>query len=102
MIIFLPFPQQQVMAPETLQPGAIGAASSRMTGASTKASPGEIQQQHRHHFVDRITAIVATENMTQDEHLNTLCESGSSKNKKQHMMECESIHIDVHDGQLTI
>jgi len=34
MIIFLTVPQQQVMAPETLQLGAIRAESSRMTASS--------------------------------------------------------------------
>ena len=68
MIIFLTIPQQQVMAPETLQPGAIGAESSRMTGASNNAPPGETQQQRRHQLVHRDAAIVATEYVTQDAH----------------------------------
>jgi len=48
VIIFLTIPQQQVMAPEIVQPGAIEAELSRTTGASNNAPPGETQQQRRH------------------------------------------------------
>jgi len=47
MIIFLTIPQQQVMAPEILQPGAIDAELSQMTDPSNNASPGETQLQRR-------------------------------------------------------
>ena len=90
------------MAAETLQPGAIGAESSRTTGASTNAPPGETQQQRRHQLVYHDTAIVATDNMTQNAHFKTVRKTRSSKNKKQHAIGCESIHINVDDGQLTI
>jgi len=48
VIIFLTIPQQQLIAPERLEPGAIEAGLSRMTGASNYAPPGEPQQQRRH------------------------------------------------------
>jgi len=66
MIVFITIPQQRVMAPEILQPGAIEAQSSRTTGASNNAPPGEKQQQCRHELDHCDAAIVATENMTQD------------------------------------
>ena len=90
------------MAPEILQPGALEAESSRTTGSSNNAPPGEIQQQRRHQLVHRNAAIVATEIMTQDAHLNIVRKTESSKNKKQHAIRCESIHIDVDDGLLTV
>jgi len=102
VIIFLTFPQQQAMAPETLQPGALGAESSRTTGAWSNTPPVETQQQRRHQLVHCDAAIVATENMAQDAHLKTVCKTGSNKNKKQHAFRWESIHVSVDDGQLTI
>ena len=38
--------------------------------------------------------------MTQDAHLKKVRKTGSSKNKKQHAIGCESIHICVDDSQL--
>jgi hypothetical protein len=102
VIIFLTFLQLQAMAPEKLPPGVIGAESSRMTGASRNAPLSNAQQQRRHQLVHCDTAIVATENMTQDAHLKKVHTTGSSKNMKQHLIGCESIHIGVNDGQQRI
>jgi hypothetical protein len=44
---------------------------------------------------------VATQNMTQDAYLKIIHKTGISKNKKQHTIGCEYIHIAVNDGQLT-
>jgi len=93
VIIFLTILQQQAMAPETLPPGVIGAESSRTTGASRNAPLGETQQQCRHQLVHRDAAIVATKNMTQDAHLKKVRKTANNKNKKQHAIGCESIHI---------
>ena len=101
MIIFLTIPQQQVFASETLQPGAIGAESSRTTGASNNAPPGKTQQQHRHQLVHRDATIVATEHMTQDPHLKLVRETGRTKHNKKHAIGCELIQLNVHDSQLT-
>jgi len=90
------------MAPRMLQPGAIEAKSSRTTGASNNAPPSETQQQGRHQLVHRDAAIVATENMTQDAHLRLVGKTGRCRNTKQHAIGCESVHIDVDDGQLTV
>jgi len=101
VIIFLTIPQQQVMAPETLQPGTIGAESSRTTGATNDVPPGGTQPHRRHQLVHSNAAIVATKNMTQDAHIEILCKTASSNNEKRHAIGCESIQIDVDNGQLT-
>jgi len=100
MIIFPTFPQQQVMAPQTVQPVGIGAKSSRTTGASTNAPPGERLQRSRHQLVHRDAAIAATDNMTQDSHSKTVGKPGSSMNMKQHAIGCESMHLNVAVGPL--
>jgi hypothetical protein len=64
------------MAPETLQPGAIEAESSRTTDSSTNEPPGETEQQCKHQLLHRDAAIVATETMTQDAHLKTILITG--------------------------
>jgi len=71
------------MAPETRQPGAIAAESSRTTGASTNAPPGESPPQCRHQLVHHDAAIVATKNLTQDAHLRKVRKTRRSNNKKQ-------------------
>jgi len=68
VIVFLTIPQQQVMAPEILQPGAIEAESSRLTDAPYYVPAGETQQQSRHLSVHRDSAFVATEIMSQEAH----------------------------------
>jgi len=90
------------MAPEILHPGVIEAEWSRTTGASHNAPPGETQQQRRQQLLHRDAVIVATKNMTLDAHSKIVCITGSNKNKYQHAIGCESIHIDVDDGQLTV
>jgi len=102
VIVFLTIPLQDVVAREIPQPGAIEAESSWTLGASNDRPPGEIQRQHRLQLVHRAAAIVATENITQDGHLKIVRKTGSWKNKTQHAMGCDSIHIDVDDGQLAV
>jgi len=102
VINLLTIPQRQVMAPEILQPGVIEAKLSQMTGASNNAPPGETQQKCRHQSVYHDAAIVATETMSQDSHFQIVRKAGCSQNQKQHAIRCESIHIDVNDGQLTV
>jgi len=92
----------EVMAPETIQPDAIGAESSRTTCTWTHTPPGVTQQQRRHLLVHRDAAIVGTETMFQNAHYQTGCKAGSRKNTNQHATGYESIHIDVDDRQLTI
>jgi len=90
------------MAPEILQPGAMEAESCQTTGPSYNVPPSDTQQQCRHQLAHRDAAIVATKNMTHEVHLNILRKPGSGKNKKQHAIGCESIRIDVDDGQATV
>jgi hypothetical protein len=40
--------------------------------------------------------------MTMDAHLKIVRKTGSSKNKKQHPIQCEYIHVKVNDGQLMV
>jgi hypothetical protein len=89
VIIFLNFPQQQVKAPQTPQPGPIGSRWSWMAGASSSAPPGATQMQCRHQEVRYNTAIVTTENMTHHANLKMLCKIKSRMNKKQLMIGCE-------------
>jgi len=102
MIIFPTFPQQQVMDPETLRPGAIGAKLSRTTGASPNVTPGETQEQCRHQLFHCDAAIVATQDVNLDTHLQTVRKTGRSNSMKQDTNGCESIHIDVDNVQLMI
>jgi len=88
MNIFLTMPQQQVMATETLQPGAIRAESSWTTGASTDAQPSETKQQVRHHMVHHDAAMFATKNMTEHQDVKMIRKMGSIKNKKPYKIEC--------------
>jgi len=92
--------EQITMAPETLPVGAIGAESSRTTGASRNTPLCETQQQRRHQLVHCNAAIVATENISKDAHSNKVRKTGSIKNKKQHAIGCELIHICLKDSPL--
>jgi hypothetical protein len=44
----------------------------------------------------------ATKHMTQDADLKIVRKTGSRRNKKQHAVECEYIHIEAISGQLTV
>jgi len=71
-----------------------------MMGASSNASIEGTQQKHKHQLVHREAANVATNNMTQNTHLEIISETGRSTNKKQHAIGCEYIHIMVDGRQL--
>jgi len=70
------------MAPETKQPGVIGAESKRTSGASSNAPLCGTKQHHRHQFIHRDAAIVATRNVGQETHLKTVRNTWSKNNKK--------------------
>jgi len=97
-----PFPQQQVMAPQTPQISEIKSQSSWTMGTSSNAPLAETQQQHRHQFVHRHSAIAATNNMAYDPHLKIVHETGRCNDRKQLAIGCEYFHIDVEGGQLTM
>jgi len=88
------------MATQTAQTGESGSESSEMMGASSNASREGTQQQCRHQLVHREAANVATENMTQDSHLDIILKTGSSTNKKHHAIVCEYVRIMVYSSQL--
>jgi hypothetical protein len=79
VIIILTFPEQQLMAPESLQPSVTGAELSRTTGTSTDTPHGETQQQLTPQYVHCEETIVATGNMLQDGIFKTIPKSKSSK-----------------------
>jgi len=87
------------MTTQTPQTGESGSESSKTTGASFNASL-QGTQQHGYQLVDCEAANVATENMTQDAHLNIIRKTGSSRNNKQHAIGCEYVHIMVDGRQL--
>jgi len=84
-----PFPQQQVMAPQTPQTGVIQSESSRTAGASSNAPLVETQLQRRYQLVHHNAAIAATEKMAQDAHPKQVRKTGRSNNRQQHAMGCE-------------
>ena len=88
------------MATQPPQTGESGSELSETTGAVSNASLEATQQQCRHRLVHYEAANVATENMTQDAHLKTVCKTGCSTNKKQHAITGEYVHIMVHGHQL--
>jgi len=96
------FPNQQIMAPQTPPPGWIESESSHMTGASSISSLAKTQQQCRHQLVQCNSAIAATENMTQDAHLNKVHNTGHSNITKQHVIGCFDLYIYIDGGLLTI
>ena len=60
------------------------------------------QQECRRQVVHRDAADVATSDMTQDAHLKVVRKTGSTQNKKQHVVGCEYMHIKVNGCQLTV
>jgi hypothetical protein len=82
------FPQQQVMAPQTPEPGVIQSKSSRTTGASSNAPLAETQLQRRHQLVHRDAAIAATRNMAQHVHVKTVRKTGRTNNRQEHAIGC--------------
>jgi len=61
-----------------------------------------MQQQRRHKLVHRDAANAATKQITQAAHLKIVRKTGSRKNKKQHAVGCECIHIEAIGGEFTV
>jgi len=99
---FSPFPQQQVMDPQTPQPGASGSESSRTTGTTSIAPPAESQQQRRHHLVHWVCSNAATANMTLDAHLKIVHRTRGSRNMMQHAIGCGELQMEVGGSHPTI
>jgi len=83
-------------------PGESGSNTGRLAGATTNTNILGTPQERSHKLVHRDAANAATKHMTQDAHLTIVCKTGSRKNKKQHAVGCEYIHIKVNGSQLTV
>jgi hypothetical protein len=83
-------------------PGKSRSNTGRLVGATTNTDILGTQQECRHKFVHRDAADADTKHMTQDAHLKIVRKTGSRRNKKQHVVGCEYIHIDAIGGQSTI
>jgi len=83
-------------------PGESGSNTGRLAGATSNTEILGTQQERRHKLVHRDAADAATKYMTQDAHLKIVRKTGSRRNKKQHAVGCEYIHIDAIGSQLTV
>jgi len=79
-----------------------GSKSSWLAGTTSNTSLIGTQQECTHQLVHRDAAIAATRNIMQDTHLNIICPTGSSNNRKQHAVGCGYIHVVVNGCQLTV
>jgi len=82
--------------------GESGSHTGRLAGGTSNTDILGTQQEHRHKFVHRDAANAATKHMTQDAHFKIVRKSGSRKNKRQHAVGCEYIHIEAKGGQLSV
>jgi len=80
-------------------PGESGSNTGQLAGAPSNTDILGTQQERRHKLVHRDAANAATKHMTQDAHLEIICNTGSSKNKMQHAVGCEYIHIEAEGGR---
>jgi len=83
-------------------PGESGLNTGQLAGATSNTEILGTQQERRHKLVHRDAADGATKNMSQDAHLKIVRKTGSRRNKQQHAVECDYIHIDAIGGQLTV
>jgi len=83
-------------------PGESGSNTGRLVGATSNMEILGTQQDCRHKLVHRDVANAATKHMTQDTNLEFVRKIWSSKNKKQHAVGCEYMHIEGNGGQLTV
>jgi hypothetical protein len=70
-------------------------------GATTNTDILGTQQEGGHKLGHRDAADAVTKHMTQDAHFKIVRKTDSRRNKKQHAMGCEYIHINAISGQLT-
>jgi len=80
--------------------GESGSNTGRFADAISNTELLGTQPERRHKLVHRNAANVATKHMTQDAHLMIVGKTGSSKNKKQHVVGCKYIPIVAKGGQL--
>jgi len=83
-------------------PGESGLNTGRLAGATSNTEILGTQQERRHKLVHCDTTDAATKHMTKDANLKIVRKTGSKRNKEQHAVGCEYIHIDAIGGQLTV
>jgi hypothetical protein len=86
---------------DTQQPpaGESGLNIGRLAGATSNTELLGTQQERRHKLVHRDAANVVTKQKTHDAHLKIVRKTGSSKDKKQHVVGCKYILILANGGQ---
>jgi len=83
-------------------PGESGLNPGQLAGATSNMDILGTQQECRHKLVHRDAANAATKHKTQDSHVKIIHKTGSRKNKNQHSVGCEYIHIEAKGGQLAV
>jgi len=83
-------------------PGESRSNTGRLAGTTSNTEILGTQHKRRHKLVHRDAADAATKHMTQDPHLKIVRKTGSRRNKTQHAVGCEYIHIDAIGGELTV
>jgi len=78
-----------------------GSNTGRLAGRTSNTDILGTQHEHRHMLGHRYAANAATKHMTQDAHLKIVRETGSRKNRTQHAVGLEYIHIEAIGGELT-
>jgi hypothetical protein len=82
-------------------PAESGTNTGRLVVATFNTRILGTQPERRHKLVHHDATNAATKRMTQDAKLKIVRKTGSRKNKKQHAVGCECIHIEPIGGQLT-
>jgi hypothetical protein len=73
-----------------------------LAGATFNTAILGTQQDRRHKSVHRDTANAATKHVTQDAHVKIFPKTRSWKNKKQHAVRCNYVHIEVNGSKSTV
>jgi len=102
VIIISSLPLQQIMAPRTPHQGESGTGSSRTMGTLSNMPCAETQLQRRNHVAHPNHANAATEHVCLDSWSKIVHKTGSSQNKKQHVIGCEYSRFEVDCTQLII
>jgi len=83
-------------------PGESGWNTGRLAAATSNQEILGTQHERRQNLVHRDADDAATKHMTQDAHLKIVRKTGRRRNKKQHAVGCEYIHIDAIGGQFSV
>ena len=83
-------------------PGESGSNTGRLAGAPSNTELLCKQHERRHKLGHRDAANAATKHITQDAHIKIVRKTGTRKNKNQHSVGCDCIHIEAIGSQLTV